>query len=46
VIPALEVKRWFDKNPEKASRLPEHLQAFRDLQEDDNPVVIVAKLKK
>ena len=45
-IPALEVKRWFDRNPEKAKKLPEHLQAFRDINAEDNPVIVVAKLKK
>ncbi len=45
-IPALEVKRWFDRNPEKAAKLPEHLQDFRDIKAEDNPVVVIAKLKK
>ena len=46
LIPALEVKRWFDSNPEKASMLPQHLRALGDIREEDNPVVVVAKLKK
>ncbi|MFO7851736.1 MAG: 6-bladed beta-propeller [Bacteroidota bacterium] len=46
LIPALEVRRWFDSNPEKASMLPQHLRAFGDIREDDNPVVVVATLKK
>jgi hypothetical protein len=45
-IPALEVKRWFDQNPEKATKLPQHLYAFRDIKAEDNPVIVVAKLKK
>mgnify|MGYP006288625193 CR=1 FL=1 len=45
-IPALEVKRWFDRNPEKAERLPEHLRGFRNIKDDDNPIIIIAKLKK
>ncbi len=45
-IPALEVKRWFDKNPEKAAKLPEHLRNFEDIDNEDNPVVVVVKLKK
>jgi hypothetical protein len=45
-IPGLEVKRWFDRNPEKAERLPEHLQAYRNIKDDDNPIIIIAKLKK
>ncbi|HKL67517.1 MAG TPA: 6-bladed beta-propeller [Bacteroidales bacterium] len=46
VMPALEVRRWFDMNPEKATKLPEHLQAFRDINAEDNPVIVIAKLKK
>jgi hypothetical protein len=45
-IPALEVRRWFDNNPEEAAKLPEHLQAYRDIKDEDNPIVIVAKLKR
>lgn len=45
-IPALEVRRWFDLNPEKAAKLPAHLQSFRDINAEDNPVIVVAKLKK
>jgi len=33
-------------NPEKATKLPEHLQAFRDINAEDNPVIVIAKLKK
>ena len=45
-IPALEVKRWFDLNPDDVEALPIHLQSFKDIRNEDNPVVIVAKLKK
>ena len=45
-IPALEVRRWFDRNPEKAEALPECLQSFKDIKNEENPVVIIAKLKK
>ena len=43
---AAEILDWFKQNPEKAQKLPEHLQAFSKLQFDDNPVVVIAKLKK
>ncbi|MCF8222882.1 MAG: 6-bladed beta-propeller [Bacteroidales bacterium] len=45
-IPALEVRRWFERNPEKAALLPDHLMAFRNIQDEDNPVIVIAKLKK
>ena len=36
----------FSENPEKASNLPPHLQKFRNINENDNPVVMIAKLKE
>lgn len=45
-IPALEVKRWFDRNPEKAELIPEHLRAFQNIKNEDNPIIIIVKLKK
>jgi hypothetical protein len=41
-----DIKEWFDENPEKAKKLPEHLKKFSKLTSDDNPVVVIAKLKK
>ncbi len=43
---AYEVKLWFDENPEKAAKLPANLQKLKDINETDNPVVMIAKLKK
>ncbi len=45
VIPAVEIKRWFKMNPDKEASLPEHLRTFGDIKEEDNPVIIVARLK-
>lgn len=42
---AFSIREWFDKNPEKADRLPDHLKALKDIQETNNPVVAIAKLK-
>ena len=43
---AFEVKLWFDENPEMAGKLPDNLKTLRALNETDNPVVMIAKLKK
>ena len=37
---------WFEANPEKAKKLPKYLQAMFKLKIDDNPVIVIAKLKK
>jgi hypothetical protein len=42
---AFEVKLWFNENPEKAAKLPLHLQKLKNINESDNPVVMIAKLK-
>jgi hypothetical protein len=43
---ALKIKQWFDLNPGKISQLPEYLKNLKDIQETNNPVIIIAKLKK
>jgi hypothetical protein len=43
---ALKIKQWFDLNPEKISQLPEQLKNLKNIQETNNPVIIIAKLKK
>jgi len=43
---ALKIKQWFDLNPEKISQLPEYLKNLKNIQETNNPVIIIAKLKK
>lgn len=45
-IDAYEVKLWFDKNREKAAKLPPKLQKLKNINENDNPVVMIAKLKE
>jgi len=42
---AYEILEWFENNPEKAAKLPAHLKALSKLKEDDNPVVVIVKLK-
>ena len=40
------IKKWFDENPDKAVKLPPHLQKLRNIQESDNPVVMIVRLKE
>ena len=44
-IDAMDVAEWFENNPQQAKELPEHLQKLSKLKSDDNPVVVIAKLK-
>lgn len=44
-LSAMEVRRWFDRNPEKAAALPNHLKTFEDIGVEDNPVIVITKLK-
>lgn len=39
------IKQWFKKNPDIVAKLPSHLQKFKNIEETDNPVVMIAKLK-
>jgi hypothetical protein len=43
---AYKILNWFKENPEKAGELPAILQKFKQLNETDNPVVIIGRLKK
>ncbi|QGY46987.1 6-bladed beta-propeller [Maribellus comscasis] len=43
---AREVLKWFKENPEAASKLPLELQKLSDMEDYDNPVVVIAKLKE
>ena len=45
-IDALKIKQWFEKNPEKVPQLPESFKSLMNIKETDNPVIIIAKLKK
>jgi len=46
VIDAFEIVNWFSNNPDKAAKLPSHLQKLRNIKETDNPVIMIAKLKE
>ncbi len=43
---AFEVKLWFEQNPGKMAKLPPHLQKLKDIKENDNPVLMLVKLKE
>ena len=45
VIDAFRINQWFREHGEEAERLPEYMKQLEQLNEMDNPVVIVAKLK-
>ncbi|WP_421977902.1 DUF4934 domain-containing protein [Roseivirga seohaensis] len=45
VITAEEVYEWFQNNPDKIASLPENLQALQNIEPEDNPVVMIAKLR-
>ncbi len=40
-----QIKQWIAENPGKAAKLPSHLQKLRNIKENDNPVVMIAKIK-
>jgi len=41
-----DIVDWFNENPEKAKKLPEHLKNLSKLKPEDNPVVVIIKLKQ
>ncbi len=44
-IEAGDIAEWFEENPEKAKKLPDHLKKLSKLTPEDNPVAVIAKLK-
>ena len=41
-----DIADWFEENPEKVKALPQQLQKLSKLTSEDNPVVVIAKLKQ
>jgi len=39
----LHIRQWFEENPDKAAKLPEHLKRLRNISEEANPVVVVMR---
>jgi len=45
-IEAYKIKQWFTENPDKIDQLPLSVKSLAGLSESDNPVVVIARLKK
>lgn len=45
ILEPYEIIKWFKDNPDKASKLPSRLQKLKNLEETDNPVIVIAKTK-
>ena len=45
-LDAYKIKLWFETNAEKSEKLPEYLQRLKNIQETENPIVMIARLKK
>jgi hypothetical protein len=41
-----KIVQWFKENPDKAAKLPPHVQKLKNIKETDNPIVMIAKLKE
>ncbi len=46
ITDAWNITDWFEQNPEKAAKLPPRLQKLKNIKENDNPVIVIAKLKE
>jgi len=44
-IDAIDVVNWFQQNHQKVKKLPSHFKKLSTLKEDDDPIVVIAKLK-
>lgn len=45
-IDAYIIKQWFTDNPTKATNLPIQLQKLKSVKETDNPIIVIANIKK
>lgn len=46
IIEANRIKQWFAKNPDKIDQLPLSVKSLNSVNETDNPVIMIAQLKK
>lgn len=46
IITAEEMLNWFSANKAKADKLPSHLKKFRNIDPEDNPIIMIVKPKK
>tara|TARA_Y100000588_G_C14235758_1_gene917228 strand:- start:796 stop:1980 length:1185 start_codon:yes stop_codon:yes gene_type:complete len=44
-ISAEDMSIWFSENRSKANKLPQHLKQFRNIDPEDNPIVMIVKPK-
>lgn len=44
-VDAFEISNWFNNNKEKISQLSPYLQNLKNIKENDNPIIMIAKLK-
>lgn len=42
---AYRIKKWFEVNPEKIKQLPESIKILKNIEETDNPVIVIVRLK-
>jgi len=46
ILEPYRIRQWIDENPNKAAKLPQHLEKFKNIKETDNPVLMLVKLKE
>ena len=44
-VAAEVIYNWFQNNPDKIGSLPKHIQSLQNIDPEDNPVVMIVKLK-
>ena len=44
-VEAEKIYNWFQDNPDKVASLPKNLQSLQNIDREDNPVVMIVKLK-
>ncbi|OEK06553.1 6-bladed beta-propeller [Roseivirga misakiensis] len=44
-IPAERIAEWFETHQDKISSLPPHIQKLQNVQPEDNPIIMIGKLK-
>lgn len=42
----IDILTWFEEHPEEAEKLKPEIRRLKEIKEDDNPVLVVAKLKR
>lgn len=42
----IDILTWFDEHPEEAEKLKPEIRRLKEIKEDDNPVLVIANLRK